>query len=321
MSKEAIVTMDDQPLSHVIDDETGQVVHITDEMTQSLRDAEALMVVGDLIKCIQLARIQDQKLYLASGCSSMQEYTEVELQTPYRSVQQKISVGRIFKALIPETQTFASDGQRLVTENTQALEVLGDLSKISLSKYYELTKIPDADFSEIASRGVVTGSNGIEISVAEIMETSARDVAKRVKEVKRDLQRRIAALEEDKAKYRDERDHFKGQLEKNQKAIDRAQELELLFGKESRRLQDVEFYMEKTHSAISQLELSLFKVQLGEEDPDSLKEQVHSVLRRLNMIQTNALRHFYWLLDLDNVEPFPAVQVTETITLKNQSHE
>jgi hypothetical protein len=167
----------EEALSHVLDEESGKMIHVDDEMIQQLHAAEGWLVISEFIKWIQLAIIQDEKLYAARDCTSMKEYSNLYLPDSYGHVKKMISVGRAFKGVFTgkgASMHLLEDGKMKVDVPDKVSDQMQSINEIGITKLYELTKIPEADFKDAISKGVVTLDDGREIDLSEIKEESAR---------------------------------------------------------------------------------------------------------------------------------------------------
>jgi DNA repair exonuclease SbcCD ATPase subunit len=140
-----------------------------------------------------------------------------------------------------------------------------------------------------------------------------------VKEFKKQYQERIANLEEDKKKYRDERDYFKEKLEDEQDRIERSKEIEQKFGKQAARMEEIDYLLDKTEDGLKMIENSFGKVEVDYSDPEALRERVMTLLRRMTLVQEAALTRYNWLEDMDGLSLFPAYKLADSDQLSVNS--
>jgi hypothetical protein len=187
----------------IYDDEEEGMVKVTPEERRVANSLQQRMDVTTLMMAVIMMRMSDEKLYRAvdKGYSSFREYAEVRCPFGYRQAQKYASIGRKFAPLLPGDITkgeLSSPDQKALNGN---LEALGDLG---VNKLYELSKIDDADFSELPSEGKVILKDGTEIDVEDIKSQSAREFKRKLdeyKEYQQDLEKELnsTAQERDKA--------------------------------------------------------------------------------------------------------------------------
>lgn len=305
-----------EALSHVLDDETGKMIAVDEDMINQLQSAEGWMVISEFIKWIQLAIIQDERLYTVRECTSMEEYTKLYLPDSYGHVKKMISVGRAFKGAFGEGAPvhLLEDGKMKVEVSEEMSSQLQGINEIGITKLYELTKLPDADFSEVMSHDVVKLKDGREIPLSEIREESAREVERKVREVKKTYQKRVANLQEDKKKFKEERDQWRKQFEENEDAVERAKNMEEKYGKKAARMEEIDYLLDKTEDGLHKIEESFGKVEVEYSDPEALRERVMTLLRRMTLVQEAAITRYPWLQDMDELSLFPAHKLADGIT-------
>lgn len=298
-----VAESDNVNLSHVLDEETGKLIKVSDDMRRIAHGIQQRIEGATIITAFLIQMVRDEKLYLAFGCGSFQEYADTMLPFTRHTAYKYISIGEKFAPLIPklESSTVASM-QQLDTGDLG--QKVNDLSGIGMSKLYELTKIPDADFSEVMNKGVVKTPDGQEWSLEDIKAESSRKLAEEIKQVKKKYQARVANLEEDRKTLLEERDKARETLEKNQARIDRSYEIESKYGEKAVRMEEIEHLLTKSNELLTKLEKSFGQIDIDNEDPDSIKEQALSIMRRISVMQEDARRRFPWISHSDHLKPF-----------------
>ena len=315
---EAVNSNTDKPagladgLNHVLDEETGELVEISDDMRRIAHGIQQRIEGATIITAFLIQMVRDEKMYLAFGCGSFQEYADTMLPFNRRTAYKYISISEKFTPLLPSR--LSSNGVQStaqIAENIASNDVMQDLSSIGTEKLYELTKIPDADFSEVMNKGVVKTPDGQEWSLDEIKAESSRKVAEAVKEVKKKYQSRLSNIEEDKKRLKEERDLAKKELADNKERIERSQEIEQKYGKQASRLEELEYLLDEAQKHLGKLEEKFGKVEVDYSDPESLRERAMTLLRQMTLIQEAARTRFGWLEDMDELSLFPAWKLSD----------
>ncbi|MEQ9309714.1 MAG: hypothetical protein RLN90_09680 [Balneolaceae bacterium] len=288
----------------VLDDETGGFVEVTPEMKQAAFQIHNMIEHDSLRKGFMMKYFSDHKLYTAWGCTNFREYAETVSTLGLSACNRYLKIGNAYAPLFPEID-FSVDSNPHALLPPEAENRLNEYSELGYSKLYELTKVPDEEFVELFKKGTAE-VNGKTFDLELIKEQSTRQALQEVRAIKKDYSRKLSLAEEDKKKAVAERDHFKKELEKNQKLIDRAYELEAQYGKEASRIAEVEALLDRSSNATRELEKWFGRVDIEEEDPESLQEQARSVLRRINTIQYVAKQRFKWFDELAEMPVLPA---------------
>jgi len=283
----------------VFDQDSNQMVAVTKEMHLEANALQQRLNATTLVTALILKRIKDKQLYLAFQCSSFAEYADTVLPMSYGHAKKYIRIADTFAPLIP--------GEFEKGASTHLLESdeINQLSSLGSEKLYELSKVKEADFTEVFSSGKVTLPNGAEYTLDEIKEESARKLAENMKEFKKGLTKKLAVSEENRLKAEGERDTYKKQVEKHKALVERSYEMEAKYGAEASKVSEMQFLLDKSTEHIRELESYFGQLTIEENDPESLQEEARSILRRLNAIQYNAKQRFPWLNELEEMAVLP----------------
>lgn len=293
MSENALTNNDD--LKHVLDEETGELVEITDERRQiSVRIHERIQG-SVMVSAILLQIARDEKIYLAFGLGSFQEYVNTMLPFSKRYAYKLLNVADEFSPILPKVSS-------MTLSNGEVPNEIQELGSLGISKLYNLTRLPEADYSEVFKKRKVKLADGTELDLREIEESSSREFDRQVSEIRREYQKRISNLEEQNRKYKGEYQHAKVELEKNQDRLDRINELESQYGPKAVRVEDIEHNISVATGHLRKASKYIFQNDLEDDDPDTLKQEINNFLRLMHTIQEGLWDRYEWLKDITQME-------------------
>lgn len=219
-----------------------------------------------------------------------------------RTAYKYITIAEKFAPLLPGVQVDGSvSSMTQLEENLADNEQINELSGIGMTKLYEIATIPDSDFNEVMSDKKFE-INGREYSIEEIKAQTVKELQDEVRAEKKQLQKRLANLEEENKKHKSERDHYKKQLDENEELIERSREREAMHGPEARKIEDIEYNLERAEAHLTKLQIFFTNVEVDEEDPQMLRDRVLSILSSVTALPKMASRRMEWLKDLENYE-------------------
>ncbi len=141
----------------VYDAEKGEFVKIDPERQRVAMALQQRMDVATLVTAVALKKIVDEKYFLELGYSSMKEYANTALPFRPSSAKKYLQIGRKFADMLPDGW---GEGERVPLLEDSSEENASKLSSLGVRKLLELTRVDDADFSEVVSEGVVKLADG-----------------------------------------------------------------------------------------------------------------------------------------------------------------
>jgi len=256
------------------------------------------LLEGAYFSAILIAKIVNERHYLALGCESAEEY--INTMTPYSRSQAYVllKIGRKFSGflggnlqnnLLLNENNAGSPESGLQVDNPESAE--SALNGLGITKLLELTKLEDDDINELLSTGKASINNN-QLTLEELKESSAKDVAKRIAEVKKQFSGKIALLSEENKQLKEE----KKLLQKDSEKINTALELEKLYGAPASKLEDKQERVQEATKLLNDFAETLVRSGVTDEDPQVLQQslvdlirQVDGVYNRLNDVFGNVI--------------------------------
>ncbi|MEP0004550.1 MAG: hypothetical protein ABJ387_03650 [Balneola sp.] len=271
----------------VYDAETKEFVKVSNEQRELAQFLHNVVQRFVLDTALILKRISDEKLYLALGASSFKEYAENHLTFSYRTAKDYLAVGRKFAPYLPELSLERAPGALSEKEGVQNLEKLG------IKKLLELSKIEDADFTEVISKGVVKLDDGTELDLDEINSSTSKDFKERIEEYRK----YNADLEAELDKLAKERDKALADAEQASKDSETGKKYKDLYGPRSKEYESFKSRIAVARNRALDLNQSLSQVKdLPAEEFEALRDELRDLHKLIDRGLT-ALRE-------DNMESF-----------------
>ncbi len=279
-------------IREVWDDEKKKMVAIKPEQVRIASMLQEKVTAGVFVTALAIKRIIDERLYLALGASSVNEYCDTMLPFSSRQAYRYKAIADRFQGILPQLSDGALEGDissRNVTPGSQ--HDVNGINHLGYRKLYELTTVEDADFTEMPTKGVIRVGDQV-IDIDEINALSAREFSKRLAEIKKGYSARISQLEEKNKLLESERVAIETREAEADSRLLRARDLERMYGTLNNRLESQLDDLNRIDDWLLKA-TSLINRQRPEEDfPDGYYERVRSILRRLEWLNESAQNAF-----------------------------
>lgn len=248
------------------------------------------VVLGSFISAVALKKIFDERLYLALGCQTKEEY--VTTQTPYgiRQAQRLVAVANKFDAVSKQLagqelkQITSSQDSENATSMSHDGNLQNDLTSIGITKLYELTKIDDSDLTELLDKGTVN-VNGEVLDLEELKEMTVRDtnikIARATKEYKdkiKKLSTKLAQAEEEAKLLKSENSTM---LDENKSA----KQLEQMYGSIASTLSAKQRALDDARKLLNQFNETMVRCGVNTDDPDAVRVDFLELLKKMDDVK------------------------------------
>jgi uncharacterized phage infection (PIP) family protein YhgE len=184
-------------------------------------------------------------------------------------------VGDRFAELLPEDWGETKRVSFLDDETHSATK----LSGLGLRKLYELSRVDDADFSEVISDGLVKLADGSELDLDEIKRQSSEDLKKHLAakdEYQRDLEEQLNKAEQRAEKAEREKSQAEQDAEMGRKYKE-------LYGPKSKEFEMIKAKIQLARSRALDLNQALSQItDVPEEDFPALGDELRELYRLVN---------------------------------------
>lgn len=257
------------------------------------------LLEGAYFSAILITKIIDERHYLALGCESTEEY--IHTKTPYsrRQAYVLLKIGRKFAGFIgngTQNNLLLNESNNISVESAlkdnESESAESALNGLGITKLLELTKLEDEEINELLSTGKASINNN-QLTLEELKESSAKEVSKRIAEVKKQFSGKIALLTEENKQLKEE----KKLLEKDAEKVKTAMELEKQYGAVASRLEDKEERLAQAEKMLNEFNEVVMRIGINENDPDVLKQRVVALIRQADGVLIRVQDEFSTLID------------------------
>jgi hypothetical protein len=277
-------------IREVWDDEKKKMVTIKPEQARLAAYLHEQVTAGVFVTALAMKRIINERLYLALGAGSVQEYCDTMLPFGRGQAYKYKAIAERFEGVLPElTPPEKEDGSSLIVSPGRQYD-LKSLESIGYRKLYELSKVEDADFSEIPTRGIVKIGNE-EINIDQIQEMTARTWNIKLAEIKRGYSSRVNQLEEKVKLLESERIAIESREAEAKSKIETARDLERLYGPLNSRYEAQLNDIEEVDRLLLRATSVIMKMKPEEEFPDGYFERLRSLFQRVLWLKDAAENH------------------------------
>lgn len=226
------------------------------------------------VMALGLKRIRDEKLYLSLGCTTMGQYGDIMSPVKRRQMYKYLKIADRFTDRFPQLKSGDISAQ---SENS----ALGALSEnLSFGTLYEAAQLDGAEFEEVTESG------------------DMGKLATELEKLKKKYTSKISQLSEDNKKLKSETKHKDSLLTEKEQELEDAQNLELKYGARASKLDDKRRCMDLARKKLADTEQWLFQVNVDEDDPTQLLQDLADLIRRLDQAHGNALANYGFIAEL-----------------------
>lgn len=245
------------------------------------------VMTGVFYSAAALTKMLDERLYLALGCESRDEYINTMLPYSRRQAYTLLAIGRKFSGILGDTseQKMIGDGSvhSSALEEGESTEKVhaSALNGLGIKKLYELTKFDDVEIDELMKTGS-TIVNGDQITLEELKESSAKEVTKRIAEVKKLYSGKISQLQEEVKQLKEEKKIYEKVSEEVQTKIVNAIVLEKQYGGIASKLEDKQERIQDAYKLLNDFVETLVRCGVNDNDPLVLQQQLVDLIRQVD---------------------------------------
>jgi hypothetical protein len=241
-----------KPAAQVYDSETGAVVEFDQKQRDLALYLHQQIIVGAFTTAMSLKRLFDDKLYLALGYGSRQEYCTA-LPFGMRQVQKYLMIA---EKIVPALPGDVAEDQ-------------SGLSNLGMTKLVEIAKLDATDIKSLASGEQIETPDGpIDAEIAQ--DISARALAEQLKKARE----KAVQLTEKNKLLKDELDDRDKTIESSKEKIENAKSLERLYGPAASLLEEKREHAKDARARLNEACRHMEQLNASVEDPDEFQAEV-----------------------------------------------
>lgn len=273
-----------QIATSVFDGETGEMAEVTAEGQRMASYLHQQVLLGVFISATAIKKMFDEKLYLALGCQTKEEYC-LTLPYGYRQANKLYQIAAKFedvsKNLIGEGFTGISSSGMLENMNSSSHLNEKDIASLGITKLYQLTRLEDENIKELIKEGK-TELGGGEISIEEIKEMSAKEVSRTVSEATKKYKAKIAQLTEENALLSAEKKQTEKELSALKEKEIELEEIENKYGPTASKLEHKRKKLDEARALLNDFSETIIRTGISAEDPATLRRDMQDLIKKIN---------------------------------------
>ena len=268
----------------ILDEDNGEYVKVTPEMQAHAHHALHQVQGTILITSYWMARIYDERLYVALGYNTKSAFVEDRLPFGTRQAAKYAKVGRRLGQFLPNSTEV--DPEQIPGSNDVDREDVPDAFEgLPMGKLHKLTQLDDEDLEDYVEEGEWTGPNGETYTRDDVIEMARTELGDAVAEK---VQNMRDTLEQEKEKRQDyeelaekrkeEKEALEEKLDERSEQIENAEELELRLGPEHSKLESKKELYDEVEEHIDEAIRLVGQIDPGDH-PDTDENRCQAIRR------------------------------------------
>jgi len=270
----------------ILDEDNGEYVEVTPKMKAEAQQAISRIQASILVTAYWIARIYDERLYVALGCNTKREFVEKHLPFGTSQARRYAKVGRRMSSFLPsEVKQDELPAPSDAESHGETGQVPDSLQGLPMTKLQELTKLDDEDLEDYVEEGEWTGPNGETYTRDDVIEMARTElgdaVAEKVQNMRDTLEQekeKRQDYEELAAKRKEEKEALEEKLDERSEQIENAEELELRLGPEHSKLESKKELYDEVEEHIDEAIRLVGQIDPGDH-PDTDENRCQAIRR------------------------------------------
>jgi len=279
----------------VYDAENDAWVEVNAEQQRFAGYVHQQVLLGVFVSATAIKKVFDEKLYLALGCQSRDEYIETMLPYGKRQTYRLYAVANKFNSVLGNGDLMQLQGNNdkyLIdkTENVSLKSHLNNrtievqtLGELGINKLYELTKLDDDELKDLVKKNKVELGNG-EYSLEDIKEMTGQELRKQMTEIRKKYQARLSLVEEENETLKEEKKLIEKQRYTDAERIKNAEDLESKYGAPASLLEDKKKMLEKARGLLNEFNQVIVRCGINIEDPEGIQSDLVDIIRKIDTV-------------------------------------
>mgnify|MGYP001033587445 CR=1 FL=1 len=312
-----------QRLSHagsitVFDAEENKYVEITAEKQKTAAFVHQQIVLSSFATALSIKKMFDEKLYLAFGCSTREEYAETMLPFGYRQANKYYRVASRFEPLLqlkgnsssteerkstsPEKWNSSSTEERKSTSpekwnssstNTENLEKIKGLPINTLDTL--IRELDDEEIDELINKGKIENED-ISLTIDTIKELSQREAQKEIAKFKRKFSDKINQQEQEIKLLKAENKILLKEKSILNEKFESLEKEYIVHGPKAQLIEEKNKTLDSAFKQLIDFNLTFVRANIKESDPDALKSKVIDLFDQIEEVKLRFMMSYDFIL-------------------------
>jgi hypothetical protein len=281
----------------VYDAENACWIEVSHDQQRMAAYVHQQMLMGVFVTANAIKKVFDERLYLALGCQSREEYIATMLPmnrsqaykyhaiaTKFESASKLLSDGEIKPIDL-------SNGSVLV--HSSGLEATAN--NLGIQKLYELSSLEDDEFAELIKSGKIKGENG-EIDLQDIVDATAKEAKKQIADFKKKYSDKINQQDEEIKLLREERKQLVKERDENKELADDLKTDLHIYGPNATKLKDKAAHLAVAGKLFNEAHLAVVKANVMASDPLTLRQDLANMIKKIDEVRSILADHYSEIL-------------------------
>lgn len=256
----------------VYDAEHDAMVEVTREQQMLAASLHRQVVIGAFITALALKRIRDERLYVALGCHTFDEYTVSMCPFNRAQAYKYLKIAQRFEQLLPNMEELKEIAEsKKVNKNSERF--VQSTGQMGIEKLYELTRLEDNDLEELTTTGKLSTPDG-DYTLEQMQEQTTREFTRQLKEIQARYSGKLSQLDEENKTLQAEKELLEKQMEQNQEHIQDAREIQKLWGRRASKIEEKREMLNEARKTLAYLQQIVFQINIQDDDPGSLQREM-----------------------------------------------
>ena len=296
-----------QRLSHagsitVFDAEENKYVEITAEKQKTAAFVHQQIVLSSFATALSIKKMFDEKLYLAFGCSTREEYAETMLPFGYRQANKYYRVASRFEPLLQLKGNSSSTEERKSTSpekwnssstNTENLEKIKGLPINTLDTL--IRELDDEEIDELINKGKIENED-ISLTIDTIKELSQREAQKEIAKFKRKFSDKINQQEQEIKLLKAENKILLKEKSILNEKFESLEKEYIVHGPKAQLIEEKNKTLDSAFKQLIDFNLTFVRANIKESDPDALKSKVIDLFDQIEEVKLRFMMSYDFIL-------------------------
>lgn len=300
MSKQ-LVKVNKDGMMKVYDEETDKFVLIPIEEQRNANYVHQQLVMGALMMAIGISKMFNEKLYLALGYSSRDEYIDLGLPIGRTQAYRLYTIGMKFTAteklltddgnVISLMKQLPAPGQISPINGTEGIEnepnneeLKSNAAKIlgfGMTKLFELSSLEDDELAKLIKTGKVSLAGG-DLTIDDVIDTTTKELSKKLREMKSKYQGETTRLTEEVRLLESEQKSRSKEFERMATENKNAKRVEAMYGPKASLIKDKVERLGEARVCLQEFSQILRNCGVDENDPKEIRDDLLSLLKLIS---------------------------------------
>jgi polyhydroxyalkanoate synthesis regulator phasin len=281
----------------VYDAENSQWVEVSHEEQRMAAYVHQQMLMGVFVTASAIKKVFDERLYLALGCQSREEYIATMLPMNRRQAYKYHAIATKFESATKlltdgELKPIDLSNGSVIVQSTALDETANNLG---FEKLYELSSLEDDEFAELIKTGKIKGENG-EIDIQDILDSTVKEAKKQIADFKKKYSDKINQLDEENKLLKEEKKQLVKERDSSKEQVEDLKTDLHIYGPNATKLKDKAAHLAVAGKLLNEAHLAIVKAGVMASDPLTLRQDLGNMIKKIDEVRSILEEHYSEIL-------------------------